>query len=230
MQSIKDKGEAIEINRTISQDRVDFLKEFVKAQMVAYEAERFGTSRGWFYWTLKTEGGAFAEWSFQRGVRQGWITLPKKSESSESIFGSCEAIAKMTKEDPSIVHQFPAKTNLPKDIWMGLPIDDDYVKSHAATTISGSNNKGTATPVSSTIEDDDYGIVDDEIANYDSDGDDDTDSKNGQQERKKKSGFFPLFVLAFFCYGIWRVFFSQEQFRFSSLRSQYTSIDSSINV
>jgi hypothetical protein len=29
--------------------------------------------RGWFYWSLKMEGGAFIEWDFLRGVREGWF-------------------------------------------------------------------------------------------------------------------------------------------------------------
>ena len=57
-------GTAAEFNRQISPDRKKFLKNFVEAQMVAYEssADHPGVSSGWFYWTLKMEGGAFAEW------------------------------------------------------------------------------------------------------------------------------------------------------------------------
>ena len=73
----------------------------VKAQMVVYEAEKTGVSSGWFYWTLKTEGGAFAEWNFLLGARQGWIPdLPEDNTvSAESLYGTCEKIAENTNDN-----------------------------------------------------------------------------------------------------------------------------------
>ena len=48
-------GVAPEFDRVISPDRQDFLENFVKAQMVTFEAANVGVSRGWFYWTFKME-------------------------------------------------------------------------------------------------------------------------------------------------------------------------------
>ena len=56
MNSIATNGIAPDMNRQISQKRKQFLQNFVKAQMVTYEAAHIsGISRSWFYWTLKTE-------------------------------------------------------------------------------------------------------------------------------------------------------------------------------
>ena len=55
-------GTAAEFDRQIPSDRKAFLRNFVEAQMISYEAKEEGVSDGWFYWTLKMEGGAFAEW------------------------------------------------------------------------------------------------------------------------------------------------------------------------
>lgn len=55
MKGIATNGEAPYFNRTISKARGNFLMNFVEAQMVTYEAAEVGVSRGWFFWTLKTE-------------------------------------------------------------------------------------------------------------------------------------------------------------------------------
>ena len=63
MEGIAVNGIAPDFHREIEPDRKTFLKQFGQAQMVAYEAaDTAGLSDGWFYWTLKMEGGAFAEW------------------------------------------------------------------------------------------------------------------------------------------------------------------------
>jgi len=73
MEGIALNGIAPDFDRRIETPRKQFLSNFGKAQMVAYEAKDFGLSDGWFYWTLKMEGGAFAEWDFLRGVKEGWL-------------------------------------------------------------------------------------------------------------------------------------------------------------
>ena len=42
------------------------LRAYGSAQVVSYE-----TTRGWFFWTYKTEGGG--GWSFRDCVKQGWL-------------------------------------------------------------------------------------------------------------------------------------------------------------
>lgn len=48
-------GTAPEFDRQISHERKLFLRNFVEAQMVTYEAVDQGVSSGWFYWTFKME-------------------------------------------------------------------------------------------------------------------------------------------------------------------------------
>jgi glucan 1,3-beta-glucosidase len=55
MNGIAATGIAPEFDRQIPELRQKFLRNFVEAQMVTYEAATTGVSRGWFYWTLKME-------------------------------------------------------------------------------------------------------------------------------------------------------------------------------
>jgi len=48
-------GKALDFDREIPAARKQFLRSFVEAQMVAYEAASVGVSSGWFFWTFKTE-------------------------------------------------------------------------------------------------------------------------------------------------------------------------------
>jgi len=135
MAGIAVNGTAPEFNRQISPDRQDFLKHFVEAQMVVFEASK-GISAGWFYWTFKMEGGAFAEWDFLRGIKEGWIPpIPPKNVSSLSLYGTCYDIIFETKDNSSIVHEFPDPSSLNPNNWQGFPIDDDVVVSHGASLI-----------------------------------------------------------------------------------------------
>ena len=54
---IAKNGTADRFDRELSQERKDFLRNFVSAQMVSYEAVVPGESAGWFYWNFKMEGG-----------------------------------------------------------------------------------------------------------------------------------------------------------------------------
>ena len=136
MSSIADHQVALDMDRVLSPQRRDFLKNFVRSQMVTYEAAPVGVSRGWFFWTLKMEGGAFAEWDFMRGLREGWIPpIPKPNVSSVDLYGTCEDILLDTKDDTSIVTIFPDPSTLPKHLnnWQGVNIDDDLVVSHGGS-------------------------------------------------------------------------------------------------
>lgn len=109
MKGIAENGTAPDFDRQISPERQQFLKNFVQAQIVAYEAAgTFTMSQGWFYWTIKVEGGAFAEWDFSRGLREGWIPpIADPSVASQDIYGTCNEIRNQTNDTMSIVHEFP---------------------------------------------------------------------------------------------------------------------------
>jgi len=131
MDGIAATGKAPEFDRVISPDRQDFLENFVKAQMVTFEAANVGVSRGWFYWTFKMEGGAFAEWDFIRGINEGWIPkIPSTNVSSTSLYGTFYDIMFQTMDEVSIVHEFPDATSLDPNNWQGIPITDDVVITH----------------------------------------------------------------------------------------------------
>jgi glucan 1,3-beta-glucosidase len=55
MKTIAETGTAPLLNRTLSQPRIDFINNFVKAQMVTYEARDTQVSSGWFFWNFKME-------------------------------------------------------------------------------------------------------------------------------------------------------------------------------
>jgi glucan 1,3-beta-glucosidase len=55
MAGIATNGTAPELNREIEPERKAFLRNFVEAQMVTFEAADIGISKGWFYWTFKME-------------------------------------------------------------------------------------------------------------------------------------------------------------------------------
>lgn len=50
---------AEQLERTVTKGRMDFLRNYVEAQMVNLEEGQFV---GWFYWNFKMEGGMFLEW------------------------------------------------------------------------------------------------------------------------------------------------------------------------
>lgn len=137
MDGIAKTGKAAEFDRRISPHRREFLRHFVEAQMVAYEAVDKGISSGWFYWTLKMEGGAFAEWDYLRGIKEGWIPkiLPV-SQSSESVYGSCTDIMLKTKDRDDILTEFPPQMDEGVN-WQGVQIDDDLVVSHGESIAGG---------------------------------------------------------------------------------------------
>jgi len=131
MAAIAESGIASEFDRQLSPERRAFLRNFVEAQMVSYEAADSGASSGWFYWTFKMEGGAFAEWDFSRGLREGWIPpIPESNVASVDLYGSCYDIVLQTSDSSTILQEFPDPTSLDTHNWQGFPIDDDVVVSH----------------------------------------------------------------------------------------------------
>lgn len=109
MNMIRWNGVAPGFDRQIEPKRQEFLANYVKAQMVTYEGDvNVGSARGWFFWTFKMEGGAFAEWNFLRGLEEGWIPkIPDPYTASIDVHGSCRDILAVVTKDMSIVHQDP---------------------------------------------------------------------------------------------------------------------------
>eukprot|EP00531_Pseudo-nitzschia_arenysensis_P017804 CAMPEP_0116120246 /NCGR_PEP_ID=MMETSP0329-20121206/3076_1 /TAXON_ID=697910 /ORGANISM="Pseudo-nitzschia arenysensis, Strain B593" /LENGTH=590 /DNA_ID=CAMNT_0003614009 /DNA_START=121 /DNA_END=1893 /DNA_ORIENTATION=+ len=131
MKGIAEEGVVPQLNRTLSQSRKAFLRNFVEAQMVAYEAaDSGGISSGWLFWNFKMEGGAFAEWDFLRGLREGWMPpIPAPNVSSESLYGHCLEIYNRTDDSYSIVDEYPDPRTLDWKQWQGWTNNDDFVMS-----------------------------------------------------------------------------------------------------
>lgn len=132
MKGIAETGVAPYFDRTLSLERQAFLRNYVEAQMVTWEDTSVNTlSKAWFYWTFKTEGGAFAEWSFLRGIKEGWFpTLAPPHIPSESLYGTCNDIIFRTNDSMNIVTEIPDPTK----VWTqsSVVVDDDVVLSHGA--------------------------------------------------------------------------------------------------
>ena len=117
MTSLFKLGRPALLDRQLSSDRKAFLTAFLQAQIVAYERADINFPRplnhGWFFWTLKTEGGAYIEWDFLRGIQDGWFPkLAPPNVASERLYGSCEDIAQnfnttTSAYDNSIIHEYP---------------------------------------------------------------------------------------------------------------------------
>lgn len=137
MKGIAANGTVPDFDRKFTTPELHFLQQFVQAQMVAYESVDTGTSGGWFYWTAKMEGGAFAEWDYLRGVQEGWIpALAAVDQSSQEIYGTCYDIMMDTADvTETVIHTFPDPTTLPASNWQGVIIDDDVVFSHGESLI-----------------------------------------------------------------------------------------------
>lgn len=118
-------------------DRQDFLRQFVMAQMVTYEAANVGVSSGWFFWNFKMEGGAYAEWDFIRGLKEGWVPpMPPPNVASVELYGTCEEIIFRTDDNYTIVNEIPDPNTLnwvQKQGWWTL--DDDVVKTHGESLL-----------------------------------------------------------------------------------------------
>lgn len=124
-------GQAPHLNRTLSSSRMHFLENFVKAQMVVYEAKDDVVSNGWFFWNIHMEGGAFAEWDFLRGIREGWMPkLPDPTIASEDLYGTCLDIYNQTDNDWALaVEEYPDPGDLDWTKSQGWEATDDLVLS-----------------------------------------------------------------------------------------------------
>lgn len=88
------------------------------------------------------EGGAFAEWDYLRGIREGWIPKTERGVASVDRFGTCEDILMETDDNESIIHEFPDPKSLPDGVnWQGVAIDDDLVLSRGQTLSKNANKK-----------------------------------------------------------------------------------------
>jgi len=133
-QSIRQSGIAKNLDRKISDNEKNFLRNYIEAQMVAYEGEEIedGASNGWFYWNFKMEGSEFAEWDYTRGVDEGWVPVLEEGVSALDRFGSCDSIILRTKDDESVVQEYPDPVNLPPSQREDRYFDDDNVMTHGA--------------------------------------------------------------------------------------------------
>jgi glucan 1,3-beta-glucosidase len=195
------------MDRTLSEERKEFLEHHVQAQMVSYESVDTGVSSGWFFYTLKMEGGAFAEWDFSRGIKEGWIPkIPDKNTNSASLFGSCQSIAAKTNDNMNIVKQFPDPTKVKTRL--GPTIDDDYVVSHAG----GGNTGGSSTTTTNT-----HNTQKSEPLEIP------TTNNTLKKEKSRSFHWFRFFALVFFGYGIWHVFL-KDQYGFGRQRGEYNAL------
>jgi hypothetical protein len=55
MKAVAATGEAPYLDRTLSAAQIQFMRNFVEAQMVAYEAKAEEVSSGWLFWNFKME-------------------------------------------------------------------------------------------------------------------------------------------------------------------------------
>lgn len=147
MDQIGWNGVAPGMDREISPQRQEFLKNFVEAQMVSFEAYGEGfkqgrkssdwMSAGWFFWNFKMEGGEFAEWDFLRGIRDGWVPeLPAPTTPSQDVFGNCHDILAQTKDDMSVMEEYPYYDEANAN---GYPPNDDVILSHGSNMVKDHN-------------------------------------------------------------------------------------------
>ena len=120
MQGIAANGTAPDFYRQVSPERGAFVSRFAQAQMVAMEDPR--VSGGWFFWTWKTEGGAYAEWDYSQGLREGWMPpIVDPNTASADVFGTCDELIAGAVNDTSVIHPYP---------WIDVPYwtNDDAVE------------------------------------------------------------------------------------------------------
>mmetsp|Transcript_2133 Transcript_2133/g.6160 ORF Transcript_2133/g.6160 Transcript_2133/m.6160 type:complete len:548 (+) Transcript_2133:200-1843(+) len=123
-------GIAPRFDREISPQEKRMLRNYVEAQMVVYEGKVAGETNGWFYWNFKVQGGVFAEWDLLRGVDEGWFPKVDAFIPARERFGDCEDIILRTKDDLSVIHEYPDPKDLPDELIEERYFDDDIVSSH----------------------------------------------------------------------------------------------------
>lgn len=138
MEAIANTGVAPYMDRSLSEDRQDFLRNYVKSQIVTFEHAGY-KDHAWFFWSAKMENAAFAEWDFLRGIQDGWFPTPLQAPnaSSSSVYGDCYDILFQTADNRSIVHEFPAPGDAVPSEHETI-VDDDVVVSHGKSLIDSS--------------------------------------------------------------------------------------------
>jgi glucan 1,3-beta-glucosidase len=138
MDVIATTGQAPYMDRTLSADRQDFLRDYVKAQMVSYEDAGY-KNHAWFYWSVKMENAAFAEWDFLRGIQDGWFPNPVLPADTPSMseYGTCYDLLLAIPDNRTVVHEFPAPEDaVPSE--HEATVDDDIVLSHGESLLDSS--------------------------------------------------------------------------------------------
>jgi glucan 1,3-beta-glucosidase len=138
MEVIATTGIAPYMDRTLSADRQDFLRDYVKAQMVSFEDAGY-LNHAWFYWSIKMENAAFAEWDFLVGIRDGWFPNPVLPADTPSIseYGTCYDLLFAIPDNRTIVHEFPAPQDaVPSE--HEATVDDDIVLTHGQSLMDPS--------------------------------------------------------------------------------------------
>ena len=126
----RETGVAPRFDREISPGEMKMLRNYIEAQMVVYEGKVTGETNGWFYWNFKVQGGVFAEWDLLRGVDEGWFPKVDASIPARERFGDCEDIILRTKDDLSVIHEYPNPKDLPSELIEDRHFDDDIVSTH----------------------------------------------------------------------------------------------------
>jgi hypothetical protein len=80
---------------------------------------------------VTSRGGAFAEWNFLRGIKEGWIPrIPSPTVASQDLYGTCYDIYNRTNDDYSAtVEEYPDPRTLDWNQWQGWDATDDFVMS-----------------------------------------------------------------------------------------------------
>jgi glucan 1,3-beta-glucosidase len=148
MNGIAANGFAPYFDRQLSDARQDFIRNYIQAQIVTFEAASVGVTKAWFYWTLKMEGGAFAEWDFLRGIEEGWFPpIPGPNETSESLYGDCFDILWRTDDNrTAILEEYPDPLYLQPETDRNKMIDDDIVLSHGESLLENTSSMDTNGP------------------------------------------------------------------------------------
>jgi len=227
------KSGTIPEDRPASKERIDFLRQFVKAQMVTYESPSSSpdVSSGWFFSNFKMEGTAFPEYDYLHGLQDGWIS-PTLESDLQSRYGSCYDILQETSDESrGVVDEFPPPSRGQKY----EDFNDDVVTSHG--NIKGkngytNNNYGKTSNTNGGYTNNNYGKTsntytqnrygdDDTLEGYDfNDNGENKKGWFGRPAKEKKGSFlsFPmLWVIGFAALAIKYVFYSPRTYGYSSV-------------
>lgn len=120
---------AFPVARPLTDERKEFLRQYVLAQMATYEATPDDSApyekspsaaldfHGWFYWNFKMEADVYREWDYLRGVREGWIPKLDSGSIAEQFDGlTCEDLEAQAQDcTDDVVFPFP---EIPH--WVGI--------------------------------------------------------------------------------------------------------------